>query len=49
VHSSDPDDEPEQPQLTITVALLTLGIFTVLVAVCAEFMVRNLYLGGVGS
>ena len=35
----DPDDEPEQPQLTIFVALLTLGVSTALVAVCAEFMV----------
>ncbi|KAJ5234388.1 uncharacterized protein N7469_003556 [Penicillium citrinum] len=38
----DPDDEPEQPQLTIFVALLTLGISTALVAVCAEFMVDSI-------
>lgn len=37
----DPDGEPEQPQLSITVALLTLGISTALVAVCAEFMVSH--------
>lgn len=42
VQLQDPDDEPEQPQLTIFVALLTLGISTVLVAVCAEFMVDSI-------
>lgn len=42
VQLQDPDDEPEQPQLTIWVALLTLGISTVLVAVCAEFMVDSI-------
>lgn len=35
----DPDDEPEEPQLSIFVALLTLTISTVFVALCAEFMV----------
>lgn len=39
IQLQDPDDVPEQPQLTILVALLTLGISTALVAVCAEFMV----------
>lgn len=39
IELQDPDDEPEQPQLTVLVALLTLGISTALVAVCAEFMV----------
>ena len=38
----DPDEEPEEPQLSIFVALLTLTISTVLVALCAEFMVRSL-------
>lgn len=42
VQLQDPDDEPEQPQLMIWVALLTLGISTVLVAVCAEFMVDSI-------
>ena len=36
----DPDDEPEEPQLSILVALLTLGISTTLVALCAEYMVQ---------
>lgn len=42
VQMQDPDDEPDQPQLLIWVALLTLGISTVLVAVCAEFMVGSI-------
>lgn len=37
-----PDDEPEQPHLTILVALITLGGSTALVAVCAEFMVNSI-------
>ena len=41
VQMQDPEDEPEQPQLTILVALLTLAISTALVAVCAEFMVSD--------
>jgi Ca2+:H+ antiporter len=41
VQLQDPDDEPEQPQLTILVALITLGVATALVAVCAEFMVSS--------
>ena len=39
VQMQDPDDEPEQPQLMIWVAVLTLALSTCLVAVCAEFMV----------
>ncbi|KAJ5195304.1 uncharacterized protein N7498_008742 [Penicillium cinerascens] len=42
IELQDPDDEPEQPQLTILVALLTLGLSTALVAVCAEFMVDSI-------
>ncbi|KAJ5160766.1 Vacuolar calcium ion transporter [Penicillium canariense] len=38
----DPDDEPEQPQLSLLVAMLTLGLSTALVAVCAEFMVDSI-------
>ncbi|KAL8640118.1 MAG: hypothetical protein Q9228_002930 [Teloschistes exilis] len=34
----DPEEEREQPQLSLLVALLTLGISTALVGVCAEFM-----------
>lgn len=39
VELQDPADEPEEPQLSIWVAFLTLGISTALVALCAEFMV----------
>lgn len=39
VQMQDPDDEPEQPQLTVVVAIMTLVVSTALVAVCAEFMV----------
>lgn len=42
VQMQDPDDEPEQPQLTIWVAMLTLVLSTALVAVCAEFMVDSI-------
>lgn len=42
VQMQDPDDEPEQPQLTLWVALLTLLLSTTLVAVCAEFMVDSI-------
>lgn len=35
----DLDEEPEEPQLSITVAVLTLIISTAFVAACAEFMV----------
>jgi len=34
------EDEPETPQLNIWVAVFTLAASTVLVALCAEFMVR---------
>ncbi|KAI4199695.1 MAG: hypothetical protein LQ350_004417 [Teloschistes chrysophthalmus] len=34
----EPEEEREQPQLSLWVALLTLGISTALVGVCAEFM-----------
>ncbi|KAJ6141596.1 hypothetical protein N7470_009986 [Penicillium chermesinum] len=39
VQMQDPDDEPEQPQLSVLSAILTLVISTALVGVCAEFMV----------
>ena len=35
----DPEDEPEEPQLSITTAVITLIISTAFVAACAEFMV----------
>ncbi|KAL4754486.1 hypothetical protein BDW72DRAFT_127997 [Aspergillus terricola var. indicus] len=38
----DPDDEPEEPQLHIYVAVATLCISTALVGVCAEFMVDSI-------
>ncbi|KAL4896216.1 sodium/calcium transporter [Aspergillus ambiguus] len=38
----DPGDEPEEPQLHIWVAVLTLAISTALVALCAEFMVDSI-------
>ncbi|KAL8692612.1 MAG: hypothetical protein Q9218_002399 [Villophora microphyllina] len=34
----EPEEEREQPQLSLTTALLTLGISTALVGICAEFM-----------
>ncbi|KAL8706274.1 MAG: hypothetical protein Q9201_000650 [Fulgogasparrea decipioides] len=34
----EPEEEKEEPQLSLFVALLTLGISTALVGVCAEFM-----------
>lgn len=37
---TDPEDEPEEPQLSIWVAILTLAISTALVALCSEYMVR---------
>lgn len=40
----DPDDQPEEPNLSIWVALLTLAGSTALVALCAEYMVRWLTL-----
>ncbi|EXJ74788.1 Ca2+:H+ antiporter [Cladophialophora psammophila CBS 110553] len=36
------DDEPEQPQLSVWVALLTLAISTVLVALNAEYLVDSI-------
>lgn len=42
VQIKNPEDEPDQPQLMIWVALLTLALSTVLVAVCAEFMVGSI-------
>jgi Ca2+:H+ antiporter len=42
VNIQNDDDEPEQPQLSIYVAMLTLGVSTALVAVCAEFMVDSI-------
>jgi Ca2+:H+ antiporter len=36
---SDPEDEREQPQLSITVAIITLTISTAFVALCAEYLV----------
>lgn len=38
----DIEDEPEQPQLSLTTALLTLLISTAFVAACAEFMVDSI-------
>ncbi|KAJ5783596.1 uncharacterized protein N7518_009273 [Penicillium psychrosexuale] len=38
----DPDDEPEEPQLSITTAVITLIISTAFVAACAEFMVESI-------
>ncbi|KKK24543.1 hypothetical protein AOCH_006063 [Aspergillus ochraceoroseus] len=37
----EPEDEPEEPQLSIFVAILTLAIATTFVALCAEFMVGS--------
>ncbi|KAL9600360.1 MAG: hypothetical protein Q9219_003210 [cf. Caloplaca sp. 3 TL-2023] len=34
----EPEEEREEPQLSLSVALLTLGISTALVGICAEFM-----------
>ncbi|KAL4927005.1 calcium/proton exchanger [Aspergillus undulatus] len=39
---SNPDDEQEEPQLHIWVAVLTLAISTAFVALCAEFMVDSI-------
>ncbi|OGM46313.1 sodium/calcium transporter [Aspergillus bombycis] len=38
----DPDEEEEEPQLSIWVAVLTLAISTALVALCAEYMVDSI-------
>ncbi|OQD78961.1 hypothetical protein PENANT_c069G11306 [Penicillium antarcticum] len=42
IQMQDPDNKPEQPQLTLSVALITLCISTTLVAICAEFMVNSI-------
>ncbi|KAL4885278.1 Sodium/calcium exchanger protein-domain-containing protein [Aspergillus karnatakaensis] len=42
VTMQNPDDEPEEPQLSIWVAIITLTISTVFVALCAEFMVDSI-------
>lgn len=39
VELQEPEDDAEEPQLSVTVAVLTLVISTVFVALCAEFMV----------
>lgn len=36
------DDDKDKPQLSIWVAIFTLGLSTALVAVCAEFMVHSI-------
>ncbi|KAL4964656.1 hydrogen/calcium exchanger domain-containing protein [Aspergillus stella-maris] len=41
-YMQNPDDEPEEPQLHIYVAFLTLAISTTFVALCAEFMVDSI-------
>lgn len=41
----DPGDQPEEPELSIWVAFLTLAVSTALVALCAEYMVCTRYLG----
>ncbi|PKY02988.1 sodium/calcium transporter [Aspergillus campestris IBT 28561] len=38
----DPGDEPEEPQLHIWVAVLTLAVSTALIALCAEYMVDSI-------
>ena len=40
--ADDTEDEPEEPQLSIWVALFTLGISTVLVALNAEYLVDSI-------
>ncbi|KAL2853458.1 putative sodium/calcium transporter [Aspergillus pseudoustus] len=42
LQNSNPDDEPEEPQLSVFVALLTLCISTAFVGICAEFMVDSI-------
>jgi Ca2+:H+ antiporter len=39
VSMQNPDDEAEEPQLSVFVAILTLCISTAFVGICAEFMV----------
>ena len=38
------EEEEEQPQLSVPVAIVTLVVSTVLVALCAEFMVCSVFL-----
>ncbi|KAJ5476104.1 Sodium/calcium exchanger membrane region [Penicillium sp. IBT 31633x] len=38
----DPEEEPEEPQLSVSTAIITLIISTAFVAVCAEFMVESI-------
>ena len=38
----EPEEEKEEPQLSIWVAVLTLAISTALVAICAEFLVSSI-------
>ena len=40
--TQQPDDDKEEPQLYIWVAVLTLAISTAFVGVCAEFMVDSI-------
>ncbi|OOF98648.1 hypothetical protein ASPCADRAFT_204432 [Aspergillus carbonarius ITEM 5010] len=42
VELQEPEDDAEEPQLSVTVAVLTLVISTVFVALCAEFMVDSI-------
>ena len=37
-----PEEEPEQPQLSVWVAVATLSISTALVGICAEFLVGSI-------
>lgn len=40
--SRDPANEPDQPQLSIAVAIITLCISTAFVGICAEFLVDSI-------
>lgn len=42
VHAPDDDDDEESPSLTVIGALMTLGLSTVLIAFCSEFMVTGI-------
>jgi Ca2+:H+ antiporter len=42
VHKPDEPDDAEEPQLSLWVAIFTLGASTALVAICAEFMVNSI-------
>ena len=39
------EDGPDEPQLSILTAIITLAVSTAFVAVCAEFMVDSMYAG----